>query len=119
MRCRSLAEMPVRLVDISNTARNYAFKGFFVFSSSVREVRLVWCPQSAHLNRNPSRSVHTRVLGQRAQAGLPLHRASIPVRTTVLLGREPRFQRNRRHGEITPQIVSGYVVSWPNSSLSS
>ena len=41
MRCRSLAEMPVRRVEISKIARNYIFKGLRVFSSSVPEVRLV------------------------------------------------------------------------------
>jgi len=41
MRSRSLAEMPVRRVEISNTARNHIFKGLRVFSSSVPEVRLV------------------------------------------------------------------------------
>ena len=69
--------MPVRRVEISNTARNHILKGFLVFSSSVPEVRLVWWPQSAHSNVVPSRIVHTRVLLQRAQAGLPPQRASI------------------------------------------
>ena len=41
MRSRSLAEMPVRRVLISNTARNHTFKGLRVFSSTVPEVRLV------------------------------------------------------------------------------
>ena len=41
MRCRSLAEMPVRRVEISNTARNHILKGLRVFSSSVPDVRLV------------------------------------------------------------------------------
>lgn len=41
MRCRSLAEMPVRRVEISNTARNHVLNGFLVFSSSVPEVKLV------------------------------------------------------------------------------
>ena len=41
MRCRSLAEMPVRRVEISNTARNHIFSGFLVFSSNVPDVRLV------------------------------------------------------------------------------
>ena len=41
MRCKSLAEMPVRRVLISNTARNHILNGFLVFSSSVPDVRLV------------------------------------------------------------------------------
>ena len=41
MRCKSFAEMPVRRVLISNTARNHVFSGLRVFSSSVPEVRLV------------------------------------------------------------------------------
>ena len=77
IRCRSLAEMPVRRVEISKIARNHIFKGFLVFSSSVPEVRLVWWPQCAHSNVVPSRIVHTRVLLHRAQAGSPPQRASI------------------------------------------
>jgi hypothetical protein len=61
-RCRSIAEMPVRRVLISNTARNHTLSGLCVLSSSVPDVRLVWWPHSAHSNRMPSRSVHTRVL---------------------------------------------------------
>ena len=38
MRCRSLAEMPVRRVEISKIARNHVFKGLRVRSSSVPEV---------------------------------------------------------------------------------
>ena len=41
IRCKSLAEMPVRLVLISNTARNQTLNGLRVFSSSVPDVRLV------------------------------------------------------------------------------
>ena len=77
MRCRSLAEMPVRRVEISKIARNHILSGLRVFSSSVPDVRLVWWPQSAHSNVVPSRIVHTRVELQRAHAGLPPQRASI------------------------------------------
>src|ERR1700694_468162 len=69
MRCRSLAEMPVRRVDISKIARNHTLSGLWVFSSSVPDVRLVWCPQSAHSNVVPSRMVHTRLPLQRAHDG--------------------------------------------------
>jgi hypothetical protein len=41
MRCRSLAEMPLRRALISKMARNHVLKGFLVFSSSVPDVRLV------------------------------------------------------------------------------
>ena len=41
IRCRSLAEMPVRRVLISNTARNHTLSGLRVFSSTVPDVRLV------------------------------------------------------------------------------
>ena len=41
MRCRSLAEMPVRRALISKMARNHVLNGFLVFSSSVPDVRLV------------------------------------------------------------------------------
>ena len=77
MRCRSLPEMPVRRVEISKIARNHILSGFLVFSSTVPEVRLVWWPHSAHSNVVPSRIVHTRLLSQRAQAGLPPQRALI------------------------------------------
>ena len=76
IRCRSLAEMPVRRVDISKIARNHTLSGLWVFSSSVPDVKLVWCPQSAHSNVVPSRIVHTRVELQRAHEGVPPHRAS-------------------------------------------
>src|SRR5499426_1251072 len=77
MRCRSLAEMPVRRVEISNTARNHILSGLCVFSRTVPAVRLVWWSHSAHSNVVPSRIVHTRVEPQRAHAGLPPQRASI------------------------------------------
>jgi len=77
MRCRSLPEMPVRRVEISKIARNHILSGLLVFSSTVPEVRLVWWPHSAHSNVVPSRIVHTRLLSQRAQAGLPPQRALI------------------------------------------
>jgi hypothetical protein len=77
IRCRSFAEMPVRRVEISKIARNQILKGFFVFSSSVPDVRLVWCPHCAHSNVVPARIVHTRTELQRAQAGFPPQRASI------------------------------------------
>ena len=77
MRCRSLAEMPVRRVEISNTARNHILSGLRVFSSTVPEVRLVWWSHSAHSKVVPSRIVHTRLQPQRAQAGSPPQRASI------------------------------------------
>jgi hypothetical protein len=48
--------------------------GFLVFSSTVPDVRLVWCPHAAHSNVVPSRIVQTRVDSQRAQAGSPPHR---------------------------------------------
>ena len=35
MRCRSLAEMPLRRAPISNTARNHILSGLRVFSNSV------------------------------------------------------------------------------------
>ena len=41
IRCRSLAEMPLRCEAISNTARNHTLSGLRVLSSSVPEVRLV------------------------------------------------------------------------------
>ena len=41
MRWRSFAEIPVRRVLISNTARNHILKGLRVFSSNVPDVRLV------------------------------------------------------------------------------
>jgi hypothetical protein len=41
MRCRSLAEMPVRRDVISKIARNHIFKGLRVFSGTVPAVRLV------------------------------------------------------------------------------
>jgi hypothetical protein len=41
IRCRSMAEMPLRRALISNTARNHTLSGLRVFSSSVPEVRLV------------------------------------------------------------------------------
>jgi hypothetical protein len=72
-----MAEMPVRRVEISNTARNHIFKGLRVFSRTVPEVRLVWWSQSRHSNVVPSRIVHTYVEPQRAHAGLPPQRASI------------------------------------------
>ena len=77
MRCRSLAEMPVRRAEISNTARNHSFSGFLVFSSTVPEVSEVWWPHSAHSNVVPPRSVQTRFEPQRAHAGSPPQRASI------------------------------------------
>ena len=77
MRCKSLAEMPVRRVEISKIARNHILKGLRVFSSTVPDVSDVWWPHSAHSNVVPPRIVHTRVEAQRAQAGLPPHRASI------------------------------------------
>ena len=77
MRCSSLAEMPLRREEISNTARNQILNGFLVFSNSVPDVRLVWWSQSAHSNRKPPRSAHTRLLPQRAHAGSPPQRASI------------------------------------------
>jgi hypothetical protein len=36
-----MAEMPVRRVEISKTARNHIFRGLRVFSKSVPAVRLV------------------------------------------------------------------------------
>src|SRR5215470_4823259 len=77
MRCRSLAEMPVRRVEISNTARNHILSGLCVFSSSVPEVRLVWWSHSRHSNVVPERIGHTYVEPQRAHAGLPPQRALI------------------------------------------
>jgi hypothetical protein len=41
IRCRSLAEMPLRRALISKMARNHVLNGFRVFSSSVPDVRLV------------------------------------------------------------------------------
>jgi hypothetical protein len=77
MRCRSLAEMPIRCVEISNTARNHILSGLRVLLSSVPEVRLVWWPHSAHSNQAPLRIVQTRVLRHFAHSGLPPQRASI------------------------------------------
>ena len=77
IRCRSLAEMPVRRVEISKIARNHILNGLRVFSSSVPDVRLVWWPQSAHSNVVPSRIVHTRVESAARARGLPPQRASI------------------------------------------
>ena len=48
IRCISLAEMPVRRVEISKIARNHVFKGLRVFSSTVPEVSDVWWPHAAH-----------------------------------------------------------------------
>ena len=75
MRCRSLAEMPVRCVEISKIARNHVFSGLRVRSSSVPDVSDVWWPQSAHSNHLPLRIVHSRVLAHSAHAGVPRHRA--------------------------------------------
>ncbi len=88
MRCRSLAEMPVRRVEISKIARNHTLSGLRVFSSSVPDVRLVWCPQSAHSNVVPFRIVHTRVLLQRAHDGSPPQRAGhfAKIRTGATAG---------------------------------
>lgn len=47
MRCRSLAEMPVRRVEISEIARNHIFSGLRVLFSTVPEVSDVWCPQAS------------------------------------------------------------------------
>lgn len=80
IRCRSLAEIPVRRVEISKIARNHILSGLWVFSSSVPDVRLVWCPQSAHSNVVPSRIVHTCVELQRAHDGSPPQRAAIQAR---------------------------------------
>ena len=77
MRCRSLAEMPVRRVEISKIARNHIFKGFLVFSSTVPDVSDVWWWQSAHSNVVPSRIVHTLVDRHLAHAGLSPQRALI------------------------------------------
>src|SRR5574342_617007 len=77
MRIRSMAEMPVRRVEISNTARNHIFRGLRVFSSTVPAVRLVWWSQSRHSNVVPERIGPTYVEPQRAHAGLPPQRASI------------------------------------------
>ncbi len=78
MRCRSLAEMPLRCEATSNTARNHVLNGLRVPSSSVPDVRLVWCPQSAHSKSVPLRiGLPTRLLPQHWQEGSPPHRAII------------------------------------------
>ena len=69
--------VPVRRVEISNTARNHILNGLRVFSSTVPDVRLVWWPQSAHSNVVPLRIVHTRAEVHRAHAGSPPQRAWI------------------------------------------
>src|SRR5262245_29809481 len=76
---RSLAEMPGDL----NTALNHILSGFFVVSSSVRRSGSPARPQSAQSNRKPLRSLYTRVLLQRAQAGLPPQRASSFARSQI------------------------------------
>src|SRR5436190_19053564 len=77
IRCRSLAEMPLRRALISKIARNHVLNGFLVFSSSVQDVRVVWWPQSAHSNRKPSRSLDSGVERQRAHTGVSPQRVLI------------------------------------------
>ena len=77
MRCRSLAEMPVRRAEISKIARNQIFNGLRVFSRTVPDVSDVWWPQSAHSKVVPLRIVQTRLELQHAQAGLPPQRTLI------------------------------------------
>ena len=59
MRCRSLAEMPVRRVEISNR-RETTFERLASLSSTVLEVSLIWGSHSAHSKVVPSRIVQTR-----------------------------------------------------------
>ena len=57
IRCRSLAEIPVRRVEISKIARNHTLSGLWVFSSSVPDVRLVCSRHAVHCQYDrPARS---------------------------------------------------------------
>ena len=76
IRSRSLAEIPLRRDETLNNTRNQISKGLRAFLNGVPDVILVW-PQSAHSNRNPSRSTHRCVPEHSALTGVIAHRASI------------------------------------------
>lgn len=77
--------MPVPCVEISNTARNHTSNILRDFSSSVPEVRLVSCPQSAFSNRTPLRTLHTRLSLPRHRIGLlkVVSQCALPRSTSV------------------------------------
>src|SRR5439155_22617026 len=97
--------MPLRREEISNTARNQTLNGFLVFSKSVPDVRLVWWSQSAHSNRKPPRSAHTRLLPQRAHNRLAAPARLNPIGAAGFLRRKPTVELDRRRREIPPQII--------------
>ena len=113
MRCKSLAEMPVRRVEISKIARNHTLKGLRVFSSTVPDVRHVWWPHSAHSNVVPSRIVHTRISrSARRQVCRPIALRSNSRDNPPRWQTAPRTPSPSWENHATNRCAS--LVSWPH-----
>jgi hypothetical protein len=103
MTCRSLAEMPVRRVEISKMARNHILSGLRVLSRTVPEVRLVAAfgaleQPAAACRPHPRRAT---LCARRRATPARLH----PVGAAVLLGGEPRLELGRGLREVPPHII--------------
>src|SRR5436305_8809583 len=107
MRCRSLAEMPLRRALISKIARNHVLKGLsrLLQQRARRQARLVAAirtlKQEAVALAPQSRRATARTHGRVAPARLD------PVGATVFFGRKPGLELARRLREVTPQTVLG------------
>jgi hypothetical protein len=128
IRCRSFAEIPVRRVEISKIALNHTLSGLWVFSSSVPDVRLVWCPQSAHSNAvPPGSSTHASRCSARTTACQSFRfvknpRSSISTKLWRNLKRpEPGRTNNKAskklaRGKSYPAANKGAVDACPNAA---